>query len=135
MIKAQMKGIKIDKAKVLFSVKTASVEAFDKCALLVELVAKLSMKKGGARGRVGPRGGYIRQPSAPGTPPNVQRGALRASIAWARDGNTWVVGPTEKYGAVHEFGSRTHPRRPFMNPALNRAKSRFARFFKDLPLR
>lgn len=135
MITAKLKGIKIHDKLVMAAVKNALIAPLDKCALMVERAAKTSMKKGGALGRVGPRGGYKRVPSAPGTPPHVQTGALRASIAWARDGISRVIGPTEKYGELHEFGSRTHPQRPFMRSALNAAKGRFAALFRNLRLK
>jgi len=108
---------------------------------MVEREAKMSMKAGGALGRIGPRGGYIREPSAPGTPPHVQLGALRASITHATThrGETnapvEIVGPTAKYGAVHEFGSRTHPKRPFMRPALQRIAPQIKRLFARMKLK
>jgi len=135
MITAKLKGVKVHDRRVMAAVKNASVAPLDKCALLVEREAKKSMKAGGALGRVGPRGGYVREPSAPGTPPHVQRGALRASIGWARDGESRVVGPTEKYGAAHEFGTRLLPKRPFMRPALQKVKSKFAALFRNLRLK
>lgn len=61
------------------------------------------------------------QVSAPGTAPNNDTGGLRDSI------QTVVVGPNRvnvevntPWAHVHEFGSSTHPERPFMAPAARR---------------
>lgn len=135
MIKTSLTGPKVDHEKVRRAVERASVEPVRKCGLLVEADAKRSMKAGGAHGRVGPRGGYVREPSDPDTPPHVQRGALRASIQTATTRRrTAVVGPTELYGKVHEFGTRTHPQRAFMLPALKRMQPKFPTKFRRLKL-
>jgi len=135
MIRGEVKGIRVDHEKVRRAVAAAAVEPVRKCGLLVERAAKTAMRRGGAFGRIGARGGYIRTASAPGTPPHVQKGALRASIQTAMTAQRHaVVGPTEKYGAVHEFGTRTHPQRAFMRPALRRTQRRFASQFKRLRL-
>jgi len=108
---------------VLDPVKKNSPKRLLKCAALVKRDAMRSMKKGG---------GKKHTPSAVGVPPHAQLGNLRSSIQHALTGITAIVGPTEKYGAVHEFGSRTHPQRPFMRPALLRTRTEFADQFKDL---
>jgi len=136
---AHLKHLEIRQREVKRAVERASVRPLVRAGTLVEREAKRSMKKGGAKGRVGPRGGYVRVPSPPGTPPHVQTGALRASIQTApevRIGRPPValVGPTEKYGAVHEFGGRHHPQRPFMRPALRRVQRRFPELFRNLRL-
>ncbi len=120
---------------VVQAVRRAVPDPLLKCAQAVEATAKRSMRKGGQRGRVGPRGGRVQESSAPGTPPHVQMGALRASIASALDEETSVAGPLEKYGKWHEFGTRMLPARPFMRPALLLARKKFARFFRGLKLR
>lgn len=135
MLKVKLTGIKMRQREVKQAVDSAARKPVHECALLVEREAKLSMKTGGAMGRIGPRGGYIREPSTPPDPPHVQTGALRASIATADTLKTSVVGPTERYGAVHEFGTRTHPQRPFMRPALRRTQKRFAQKFRNMNLR
>lgn len=111
------------------AVEKASVDPLAKAALLVEREAKESMQTGG--GRAG-------KPSPSGTPPNVQTGNLRASIRNARlpNGN-YVVGPTltAPYGKFHEFGTRHHPPRPFMRPALLKVRTKFPAFFKGAKIR
>ena len=122
----------------------AVIEPLRKCALMVERRAKSSMKRGGKLRKV--RGtGYLKRgaPSRPGTPPHRQSGTLVANITHAqiqgRRGRVhYIVGPASPpagYGAVHEFGGRFHPPRPFMRPALAGARNAFPQFFANLPLR
>lgn len=107
---------------VLRMARAKTDTVLDRLAMEVEREAKLSMRKGGGKAHV---------PSAPGTPPNVQTGNLRSSISWARMGASWVIGPTTQgyYGRYHEHGSRRHPRRPFMRPALDRVRWRYYHLF------
>jgi len=124
------------KKEVIAAVKQAQIPALIKCGLVVEREAKISMRTGG---KVQDASGKIKsKPSAPGTPPNVQEGNLKSSIQTAGPTNTGtiLVGPTKEawYGKIHEFGSRFHPKRPFMRPALQRMKSLFPKMFASLPL-
>lgn len=140
MITARVTRIKINTPKLKRAVDKASIGPLEKAGALVESTAKRLMRKGGGRGRTGPRGGIVRVPSTPGTPPHVQTGALRASISHAvtqrSSGSPLAIaGPTVKYGAVHEFGSRTHPQRAFMDPALRRALPKIKRLFRNMRLR
>lgn len=60
--------------------------ALRKCALLVEGIAKKSMRAGGKTKGRDERGRFTKGvgvPSAPGQPPHVQEGTLRASITHA----------------------------------------------------
>lgn len=111
------------------AVERASLKPLLQCGARVERAAKTSMRAGG---------GVQRTPSAPGTPPHVQTGVLRSSIATAEASILEVViGPTEHawYGRIHEHGGRHHPKRPFMRPALRKAQREFPREFKGLKLR
>jgi len=140
MITARITGVKIDNKRLARAVEKASVGPLEKAGALVEATAKRLMRKGGGGGRTGPRGGMVRVPSAPGTPPHVQTGALRASITHAitrRSSGTpiAIVGPTAKYGAVHEFGNATHPERAFMDPSLKRALPKITRLFRNMKLK
>ncbi len=142
VIKARLTGIKINTRKLKRAVDNASIGPLEKAGALVEATAKRLMRAGGGRGRSGPRGGLIRVPSAPGTPPHVQTGALRASISHAvtqrSSGSPLAIaGPTVKYGAVHEFGfpDLNLPERPFMAPALKRAQPKITRLFRDMRLK
>lgn len=97
-------------------------KALSQFAAAVERAAKTSMRSGGGRARV---------PSPPGTPPHVQTSALRSSIGYAKDDVTWIAGPTERYGRIHEFGIGRHPQRAFMRPALQKViNERGARDFR-----
>ena len=129
-------GIKMHTAELKRAVVKASMEPMMKAGALVEGDAKRSMRQGG---------GASRTPSAPGTPPNAQLGDLKKSITHARDGNTVIVGPTERYGQIHEqagmagdwaeFGGRNYPKRAFMMPALGRMARKFAKLWASLRLR
>lgn len=127
------------------AVAEASIDPLEQCALVVEREAKILTSKGGKITLVGhsPRRGAKTlkrgAPSRPGTPPHRQSGVLSGSISYSRTiRKTYVVGPTSppaSYGAIHEFGGRHHPPRPFMWPALVRSLPRFPGKFRRLPLR
>lgn len=82
------------------------------------------------------------RPTAPrGQPPYTHTGALRKSLAYgvsARQGRAWI-GPARSkisdVGRVHEHGGRRrrkrYPRRPFMRPAMQKARPQFARFWQE----
>lgn len=102
----------------------AAKERLEKAGAILATEAKKSMRRGG---------GQEGEPSAPGEPPNVQSGTLRSSIQSAIENETTVVvGPTEKYGKYHEFGTRMHPQRPFMRPAYDRKKREILEQFEDM---
>jgi len=115
--------IKMTPGKLKRAVRAAVPESALRCAIIVEGDAKALMRIGG---------GIAHTPSKEPKPPHVQTGTLRASIRSAKTATGAVVGPTESYGAVHEFGGRHHPKRPFMRPALDKAKPRFAKQFKNM---
>jgi HK97 gp10 family phage protein len=128
-------GVKfVDNSRaVILAMEQACGPRLMRCGAILVREAKESMKQGGRS--IGPRGGKRQTPSDPGTPPNKQTGILRASITRAATENqTVVVGPTMPYGQVHEFGGRHHPKRPFMRPALEKARGQFAEEFRDLPI-
>lgn len=132
-IKAKVK-VKLFPAQTMKAFQEASLKPMLRAGAIVEGRAKKSMTKGGRS--IGPRGGRVQEPSAPGTPPHVQIGNLRGSITHAptRRG-TVIVGPGARvadYAAVHEFGGRLHPRRPFMRPALAKSKPDIVRAMKDI---
>jgi phage gpG-like protein len=100
-----------------------------KAAVAVQNEAKISMKSGG---------GSARTPSQPGTPPHTQSGAGRASIQQAETPEgTRVIGPTEIYMKIHEFGGIIRPRiaKALAIPLTERArKSGGPREFDNLTL-
>jgi phage gpG-like protein len=119
------------------AVRDASIEPKVKMALEIEREAKISMERGGRS--TGPKGGKIQIPSEPGTPPHAQSGIGKGSIkhVWISNSQTALVGPTSPpapYMAVHEFGGRYHPPRPFMRPALLKTVPRYPKLYKNLPL-
>lgn len=81
--------------------------------------AKLIMNTG-PRGRMYKRGaGKVHYASSPGYPPNVDTGALRASIRAMKKGNLryWIVDGVEHGITLENGGTRIAPR-PFMRPAM-----------------
>ena len=122
----------MDEKAVKQSVKQASKPSIMLAAAAVREEAIRSMKAGGRTGK-GPG-----IPSEPGKPPHIQTGNLRNSITVKADETkgSVLIGPTLQapYGKFHEFGTRKHPPRPFMGPALLSAIRKFPIFFKDLPL-
>lgn len=88
----------------------------------LQRVAQTSMKGGG--GSVGGN-----HPSAPGSPPNVQTGNLRRSIAVDRattQNLEALVEARAEYAAHLEFGTSRMPARPFMTPAREEVMPRHA---------
>lgn len=83
-------------------------------AIRVESAAKRSM-------------GQTAPPSAPGHPPAVRTGRLRASITW-RPGQDAVspyvdIGTAVVYAPYVELGTSNMAARPFLRPALEAARS------------
>lgn len=124
----------LDKVGLVSAVEEEALKVKLKCAMVVANYAKRSMKKGG---------GKKRTPSAPGTPPNVQKGHLRASVLFAvTEDKKVIVGPTVPYGAIHEFGgeitsggvTRLYPERAYMRPALIKGTIQFPGLFKGINL-
>ena len=135
----------LDVKGIRAAVREASIEPKHNMALEVEREAKTSMHGGrkkvtrAARGKRRARKVTIGEPSAPGTPPNVQSGIGRGSIttAFVKASQSYIVGPSSPpapYMGGHEFGTRFHPPRPFMRPALMRALPRYPKLYKNLPL-
>lgn len=60
------------------------------------------------------------EPSAPGEPPHVQTGALRAGINYEVDERTmaWRVGTTAPEGLFTEVGTSRMAARPWLRPAM-----------------
>ena len=74
--------------------------------------------------------------SAPGDPPGVDTGALRASMGWEMDGRfkAFIFAATE-YAPYLEFGTSKMPARPFVSPVFESWRlGEFTRFVKDFGL-
>lgn len=134
----------LDEEGIRRAVEESTVDPLEQCALIVETEAKVLTSKGGKiklLGRSPRRGAKTLKrgaPSKPGTPPHRQSGVMSGSIRYAKNGRTFIIGPTSppaSYGALHEFGGRHHPPRPFMWPSLVRSMPRFPRKFRNLPLK
>jgi hypothetical protein len=140
-----------DAKGVTAAVREASRTPQMRMALAIERDAKISMEKGGVvkrRSKIRQRDKAGRRrflnvtehvPSKPGDPPHVQTGVGRSSIrtGWIDGRNVAIVGPASppaSYMAIHEFGGRFHPPRPFMVPALLRMKSEYPKYFRKLGL-
>lgn len=72
--------------------------------------------------------GKNHQPSPPGTPPHNDTGHLKGNIKVSQPRpDVGRVTSHARYSAVHEFGSSTHPARPFLRPARDNVKGRAKR--------
>jgi len=135
-VKTEWNGPQVVKAVQQALTLGGRASALGRAGAAVESTAKRSMRTGGRT--IGPRGGQKQIPSSPGSPPHVQTGNLRGSITWAfaKMGLSVIVGPSKgaAYGRIHEYGGAKHPPRPFMRPALRKARNRYAKFFRNLPL-
>jgi HK97 gp10 family phage protein len=109
--------------------------ALVKCALLVQSDAayKKIIAGGRFRGPAGPRGGRGKMTSSKPHPTKLtsRTSRLRDDIAVNRSPLPWAVevGTDVKYAAVHEYGGRYHPPRPFLGPALDDMADQFDDIF------
>lgn len=129
-------------------------KAMTVAALVVESAAKKSMGKGASKFNTGgdtksKRGKKsFHRPSAPGFPPAVDTGILRASISHKvteKGGNVqgFVGSDTAKikakaeagtdveYGFYLEVGTRNMEARPWLRPALRKSEKRIKQILKD----
>lgn len=60
--------------------------------------------------------------------------AINVGLTGMPTDGTAIVGPTKEawYGKLHEFGLGKFPARPFMRPALAKARAEFPLMFKNL---
>lgn len=74
-------------------------------------------------------------PSAPGDPPGVDTGALRASMGWKSEGDKRrVVHDGVEYGVMLEFGVERIAPRPFMGPAFERMRAKLPDYVRNFGL-
>jgi len=99
--------------------------ALDRVAIAMTADIQRSFKPG--TGREYRRGSVTHRASAPGQPPAVDTGRLRASITWRRGGthktNWRDVGTNVLYAVELEKGTSKTAPRPFMLPAAERLRT------------
>lgn len=119
--------------KVFTLATQANVDAMRKAALMVERDTKRSFSKIGS-GRVYKKGKKIHIASAPGQPPAIDTGNLRASIqnkVGVRGLNViGEVGSDMPYSLYLELGTRTMAKRPYLMPAVRKDKHKITNIFK-----
>jgi HK97 gp10 family phage protein len=91
-------------------------------ALVLEREIKQELSKRGS-GRTYKRGKKVHQASAPGEPPAVDSGRLRSSVGHEQTDEGVRVGTAVTYAIPLEYGSSRMKPRPFIRPALERAKA------------
>ncbi len=122
-------SVKVDSAKTLRALNDLSDDIKDKgqvialkqAGLVVERAAKIKLSENGRHEEGTPT------PSAPGSPPSIISGTLRASVKTMEPVKrgfgqySILVGPTVVYGRVQELGGGRNnlPARPYMKPAAD----------------
>lgn len=117
---------RLDKAKVKRAASTATITNLSHAGALIRKIARNSIRRG-------------KKESPPGTPPHTRKGQLKRAILFAveRSRGAVVIGPSAEIvgeaGKAHEFGGRfrkeVFPRRPFMGPALAKAREKLPRLW------
>jgi HK97 gp10 family phage protein len=106
-----------------------------RCTLIVENHAKQSIASGSPSGRTYTRGGISHTASAAGEPPATDTGFLVSNITSSvKTEGTQVIGQiiaSAPYAKPLEFGTTNMSPRPFMQPALNKNRSKIKRIFKE----
>ena len=116
---------RLDKGKVKRAVARANIETLGHAGALVRKIARNSIRRG-------------QKESAPGQPPHTRKGQLKRAILYAKEEGSVVVGPSAEIvgqsGKAHEFGGKYRaerfPRRPFMGPALEKARDRLPKLWR-----
>jgi hypothetical protein len=104
-------------------------DALNATALAILADIQLSFNTSPA-GRSYTRGGVTHVASMPGQPPNIDTGALRASMRVERRGRLhYELMDGVTYGVLLELGTSRMAARPFMTPAIETWRAgEFARF-------
>jgi HK97 gp10 family phage protein len=139
-------GIRWYGERVFKLAQLQNVDAMRRACKLVESNVKTHFPKVGG-GRVYKRGKIVHIASAPGQPPAIDTGTLRASIASdvkvegmrikgrvgvaseTRAKVTYGAGTDIKYGYFLEKGTSKMKARPFLVPALRRCQTKIKRIF------
>jgi HK97 gp10 family phage protein len=119
--------------KVFTLATQANVEAMNKAALMVERDVKKSFTREGS-GRLYKRGRKVHIASAPGEPPAIDTGALRASIQnkVSVKGINVIgeVGSDIPYSLYLEVGTTKMARRPYLMSTVRKDKTKIVNIFK-----
>ena len=119
-------------------IPAGTTNAMIKACLLIESDAKILMTDSPATGRSywkGKHGNIEHHASAPGEPPAVDTGMLRASVTHVIEGGGFStqlvgrVGTHLMYGAYLEFGTSTMRPRPWISVALEINRSKLTEIF------
>lgn len=120
--------IEMEDENVLKAVKRSSNKALRSAGAYVRKTAQNAVSKS-------PKS------SSPGTPPHTRRGLLRRSILFGveKERMTVVIGSAESFIGIsmtaHEFGGmyrrRKYPKRPLMEPSLEKASPHIPKMWED----
>lgn len=131
-----MSGLKIIYNRIDEIIRMFPSEAediIDRTRLQVESVAKVSMGGESKHGKIYQRRGRMHQASAPGEAPAVDTGNLMTSVQSQMEGKSAaIVWVGAEYGKDLEFGTTRIGARPFLRPALEKAKRGFVEAFRRL---
>ena len=128
MVGLRLNKLIIETRKVEQAVDRLTLRVLYKQAAYVRITAARSIKRS-------------KKPSAVGSPPHTQTGQLKRAIRFEvdRTRQAAIIGPSFDVvgiaGAEHELGKQfrreRHEPRPFMRPALEKARPKFARDYQD----
>lgn len=110
----------------------ATTEALLQAAMMVHGEAVSSIQAHLSSGRTYRRRGIEHTASAPGYPPNSDRGTLVQSIQFEADDEEAVVGTNLKYGEYLEFGTSKMEARPWLFPALDNNRDQIQDLFLNI---
>ena len=124
------------KKKLSVNVKKNVLIGVIRATGIVEDTVQTSIKNKGT-GRVYKRKGEDHIASAAGQPPATDQGNLANNITTSikSKSNGSVIGQvisSAKYSKSLEFGTTNMQARPFMQPALNKNKSKIIKIFKEM---
>lgn len=129
-----MTQMRLDKRKLELLIRQTPerADAFLR-ALATEMTSDVVSSFGSSpSGNVYRRGGITHVASQPGYPPNVDTGALRASIRWSPAGRLRIlIHDAVEYGVYLELGTSSMAARPFMAPVFAAWRSRVGSFARS----
>lgn len=118
---------------VKLSLRQAALRLLHGSVRIIQAEAKRLLSVAGS-GRVNGKKAGPRRASAPGEPPRKQTGQGRASVAVEVDSTTMEgrVGPTAKYMAWLELGTKRVAPRPWLRPAVAASQAKIMDLAKSL---